>query len=728
MGGHDLSTVLDECKKSAKAGYKIASGQEKNLNKVLSVAKEKVRSALYDFSNSPCYSPEATSLLEGQLSDIEQAFLNLSFAFQEDLENLRSNMSRFSITLFGRTMAGKSTLMEILTEGNGETIGKGAQRTTRDIRKYTWNELEITDVPGIGAFEGEDDEQIAFEAAKTADLILFLITDDAPQATEADCFSRIIDLGKPVICVMNVKASIAEGKSIKLVKRDIQKKFDMERLDVIRNQFLKYADQFGQTWFHVPFIYVHLKSAYLAQHESDPELADLYYQMSRIDFLKNRIVHLVKTKGMFFRIKTFIDIISHPMLESFENLLNQSQINSAQGRTILAKKRQLNDWKNIFYRDGQAQISSLIIKIRSDLNSEIAAFAEEHFSDKNADRAWNRLLKDRRIELICQELLDGLEMRANDKLGEISREITNEVKFAASFASDKALKMDKIIDGKKLWNWSSVIVGGGLSVAAGIAYLVGSVAAGPLGWAALAVTGIGILGSFLFKSREKKEFEARTRLEKSLRDNVTKICEFLQTQMKKNLDSLISIRIEGLMREMDKINSVIFRLADTQRELAWALNEHLIELNGQIITEAIKLIGAEGLEWHIQSVARIPGNSSLIIPAEGKLYAPFDCTVFGVADTKHAINLVGPGEIEMLIHIGLDTVELAGKGFTPHVKDGDAVKAGDLLIEFDLDEIKKKYDTITPILVTNADDYSAVELLKDGQTVQVGEPILMVKR
>ncbi len=76
--------------------------------------------------------------------------------------------------------------------------------------------------------------------------------------------------------------------------------------------------------------------------------------------------------------------------------------------------------------------------------------------------------------------MDDLEIKSNDKLKEISREITNELKFAASFASDKTLKMDKIIDGKKLWNWSSVIVGGGLSVAAGIAYLVGSVAAGPL--------------------------------------------------------------------------------------------------------------------------------------------------------------------------------------------------------------------------------------------------------
>lgn len=122
------------------------------------------------------------------------------------------------------------------------------------------------------------------------------------------------------------------------------------------------------------------------------------------------------------------------------------------------------------------------------------------------------------------------------------------------------------------------------------------------------------------------------------------------------------------------------------------------------------------------------GMGAAIIPTEGKLYAPFDCTVFGVADTKHAINLVGPGDIEMLIHIGLDTVELGGKYFTPKVKDGDTVKAGTLLIEFDLNEIKKKYDTITPILVTNADDYAAVELLKDGEPVIVGEPILTVKR
>ncbi len=616
----DLKKVLKECSKSAKTGYKIASTQEKNLNRALASAQEKVQNTIIDFNSSPCYAPEATELLEGQLVEIRDAFNRLSFAFKEDLQNLRENLSKFSVTLFGRTMAGKSTLMEILTEGDGSSIGKGSQRTTRDVRKYTWNGLEITDVPGVGAFEGEDDEQIAFEAAKTADLILFLITDDAPQVPEAECFSRIVNLGKPIICIMNVKVSIAEDKSFKLALRDVNKRFDMERLDKIRNQFLLFAEQFGQTWSHIPFVYVHLKSAYAAIKTDHLEQSRSFHEVSRIDFLKKRIVEQVQTKGEFYRIKTFIDIISNPILESMENLLEQSQVNSVQGRTILAKKRQLGDWKNVFYRDGKAQIKSLVTKIKSELNREIAAFAEEHFEDKNADKAWNKMLKSRKVEVRCQELLEDLEEKSNDKLKEISREITNELKFATSFEGDKTLRMHKIIDGKKIWDWGSIALGGGLSIAAGIAYLIGAAAAGPLGWAALAVTAIGIGGSFLFKSREKKEYEARTRLEKKLRDNVAKICNTLEVQMNKNLDLLVSVRIEGLMVEMDKINSVIFRLADTQRELAWGLNTHMLELNNQILKEAIRLIGADGLQYHVQSVARIPGNKSLILLNSGTVF------------------------------------------------------------------------------------------------------------
>lgn len=122
----------------------------------------------------------------------------------------------------------------------------------------------------------------------------------------------------------------------------------------------------------------------------------------------------------------------------------------------------------------------------------------------------------------------------------------------------------------------------------------------------------------------------------------------------------------------------------------------------------------------------ILGEGGAIEPTDGMLYAPFDCTVFGVADTGHAINLVGPGGIEMLIHIGLDTVELNGKGFKPLVKDGQQVKAGDTLIKFDIDEIKKEYPMVTSILVTNADEFEVVEQTKTDGTVKVGDPIIKV--
>lgn len=121
------------------------------------------------------------------------------------------------------------------------------------------------------------------------------------------------------------------------------------------------------------------------------------------------------------------------------------------------------------------------------------------------------------------------------------------------------------------------------------------------------------------------------------------------------------------------------------------------------------------------------GQGIAIIPSEGNLYAPFDGKVNLVFDTKHAIGLENAAGAEMLIHIGLETVNLNGKYFTPKVKVGDAVKKGDLLVAFDLNEIKKEYETVTPVLITNADSFSSIETLKTVGIVKVGEEILKAK-
>ena len=100
------------------------------------------------------------------------------------------------------------------------------------------------------------------------------------------------------------------------------------------------------------------------------------------------------------------------------------------------------------------------------------------------------------------------------------------------------------------------------------------------------------------------------------------------------------------------------------------------------------------------------GNGVAIIPTEGKVVAPCDATVDMVFSTGHAVSLVADFGAEILIHVGLETVGLEGKGFTVHAENGQMVKKGDLLIEADLEYIKAAgLNTITPVVICNTDDY-----------------------
>ena len=109
------------------------------------------------------------------------------------------------------------------------------------------------------------------------------------------------------------------------------------------------------------------------------------------------------------------------------------------------------------------------------------------------------------------------------------------------------------------------------------------------------------------------------------------------------------------------------------------------------------------------------GKGFGVEPSEGKAYAPVDGEVTTVFDTKHALGLMSENGVELLIHIGMDTVKLNGRGFDVKVKAGDQVKAGDLLAEFDMDLIKSEgYPVTTAVVITNTDDCEAIGEVKTG--------------
>ncbi len=120
------------------------------------------------------------------------------------------------------------------------------------------------------------------------------------------------------------------------------------------------------------------------------------------------------------------------------------------------------------------------------------------------------------------------------------------------------------------------------------------------------------------------------------------------------------------------------------------------------------------------------GKGVAIIPAVGKVIAPFSGEVASLFQTKHAIGLLSDSGIELLIHVGIDTVKLDGVPFTAHVKEGDKVQAGDLLLEFDRQAILDAgYDLATPIIISNSDEYRSVEIVS-ASVVDAGQPLLSV--
>lgn len=157
-------------------------------------------------------------------------------------------------------------------------------------------------------------------------------------------------------------------------------------------------------------------------------------------------------------------------------------------------------------------------------------------------------------------------------------------------------------------------------------------------------------------------------------------------------------------------------------------NEMKIENNGRIVKSPLKGKVIDLCMVKDEAFAHeVIGKGAAILPEDGHVYAPVSGKVSALFSTNHAIGITTDKHDEVLIHIGMDTVNLNGKYFHPHVKQGDEIQEGDLILEFDLDKIiEEGYDITTPIVITNKDDYMDIFAINKQEKIKEKDELLAI--
>ena len=587
---NDIEKALHECQAYAQKGYDIASNTWNTIHQALLAEERKVKKV--DKQQGKISRLADEELIKKKKQGLA-SFMEMDKELKQDLSYLQKQQKEFSVLVFGRTMVGKSTLMEIMTHGSGASIGNGSQRTTLDVRDYHWKGMKITDVPGIASFDGREDDRLALEAAKAADLILFLISDDGVQQEEAKNLAELRRLGKPVLGIINVKLGITEQVRSLDMKRLRNKMAERERIETICNQFRQFAGNFQQDWGDLTFVPVHLKAAYLGQ-DKNPEL----WEVSNFTEVEAYILSKVQQDGCFLRIKTFLDRVIIPLQGRMEMLYENSSSSLTEAFEYQKKCQELTEWKKIFVEDSQEKFNNLCTRVKNKLANGINEFAEYNYDNGNAGKDWKEYLQEElKLEADCMSFLQERSNKCSRKRRELMDSLKTELTFAGVNVEFEDISMDSITDTQLL----GTIAGGALA----LVFPVAGIAVTLINW---------LFGS----SKEEKIREAKAKLRDALQDAMDE-CGYVDTLMDSVANTMneeiFGKGVDGLYNALAQMDAMLIGLAKEEATGAEKLGVLLNQLNCQLLHEAEGYIAAQegkNLVLSVDRIARIPGEVTVV--------------------------------------------------------------------------------------------------------------------
>lgn len=608
-----LSAMLDYCRQKSAEGFAVAERNNDKLGHYIEIHQDTLKKQLKLFNGTSF--PENCEIYINQLRENLSRMNDLYNEVKYELKNNKDNLTNFTIVVYGKTMTGKSTLMETLLKGNGQSIGRGTQRTTVDVRSYRWNNLQIYDTPGIAASAagGREDERKAYEVAKEADMIVFLLGDDNISDEEAKAFAKLKKMGKPILVVLNAKYDLTNNRSAKLMLKKLNEAMSKERINMVEDDFVEHVKNQNVTWKGTRFVGVHLQAAYLSQKGQSPIKglsAKELFNISNFKYIEKAVIEEITNKGAFYQYKIFIDIAYKQTEEIFNTISKELDILNGMVMSFDDNKHKLDIIKKQFNVYGLREVDNLIRRIKRDLENKVDDFVDYYYDIESAGDAWND---------VVEKL--GIEERAKDLFKFLGKECSSRIEdFKNSFVEEINLqiKTKGIVDGVAgyditdyKFNFTLAIDFGGVLLA-GASYLgLISVGLGPIGWG---VAGLTILFNWLFDDKEEKIREAKRKMRNSIKESIEKI----ECKLKKILSEVFNKTfIEGYInkveRQFNDMAALINVFNEYEKELNDSLYEQLNEMNIQILNAACDNIGVPNLVKNVVKIERISGQSFTIV-------------------------------------------------------------------------------------------------------------------
>ena len=483
-------------------------------------------------------------------TELSESVLKPAQDARELLIKKERSLPEFTISLLGRTKAGKSTLHTILTKSGKDKIGGGQQRTTRYNRVYQWNLLRLIDTPGIGSAEsmGRSDEEIATSILDETDIICFVMVDDTTRNDSIDFLKKIAKRNKPIIILLNHKENIENPAKFKIFLKDSKHWLTSTGEDNLKGYIdrlyeLAKKEGFDQLLSVYP---VFLLAALMAQDPRYAEYSNILWESSNMEIFVNKLKQWIVMLGPIKRSQTLLD----GTVQNFalaERKLQESLLPIEKNLQDIQKKR--SEFKNFISGEKTKYISRLCRKLDIAFNylkiNKVEYFAriyyQEGHSREELPDLWRDFLKREEFGEYIGQQIQEVQNDFIQKVKTKVQDIQEDLDFSLQQPNIQGIEADKIF----FFDLHIFIKVLGALVSSSMIIFPASASI------AMILTAVGGVLSFLaslFKSKARKKQELIIRL----RDDICKQLDTMLLEEKQLVSRQAEEQISEIIEKVDE--------------------------------------------------------------------------------------------------------------------------------------------------------------------------------